>query len=47
LEAIGNPAHKEPEEMLGWVGGHYDPEAFSVDEVNQSLAPFQRWWAKT
>jgi hypothetical protein len=47
LEAIGNPAQKEHEEMLGWVGGHYDPEAFSVDEVNQSLAPLQRWWAKT
>jgi hypothetical protein len=47
LEAIRNPAHKEHEEMLDWVGGHYDPEAFSVEDVNHRLAPLQRWRAKT
>ena len=47
LEAIRDPAHKEYEDMLDWVGGGYDPEAFSVDDVNRRLAPLQRWWAKT
>jgi hypothetical protein len=47
LEAIRDTAHKEHDDMLDWVGGGYDPEAFSVDDVNRRLAPFQRWWAKT
>jgi hypothetical protein len=28
--------------MLEWVGGDFDPQAFSVDDVNQRLAPLQR-----
>jgi len=47
LEAIRDPAHEEHEDMLDWVGSDYDPEAFSVDDVNRRLAPLQRWWAKT
>ena len=47
LEAIHDPAHKEHEDLLNWVGGEFDPDAFSVDEVNQKLAPLQLWWAKT
>ena len=47
LEVIGDPTHEEHEEMLDWVGGDYDPEAFSVDDVNRRLAPLQRWWAKS
>jgi Plasmid pRiA4b ORF-3-like protein len=42
LDAIRNPAHKEHEDMLDWVGGNHDPEAFSVDDVNRRLAPLQR-----
>lgn len=42
LEAIRDPAHDEHEEMLDWIGGDFDPEAFSVDDVNQRLAPLQR-----
>jgi hypothetical protein len=47
LEAIRNPTHKEHEEMLDWLGGHYDPEAFSVEDINHRLAHLQRRWAKT
>jgi hypothetical protein len=46
VEAIGDPTHPEHEELLNWVGGEFDPEAFSVKDVNQRLAPIQRWWAK-
>ena len=42
LEAIRDPAHDQHEEMLEWVGGDFDPQAFSVDDVNQRLAPLQR-----
>jgi hypothetical protein len=28
LEAISDPAHPEHGEMLEWIGGHFNPEAF-------------------
>jgi len=37
LEAISDPQHEEHEELLDWVGGSFDPGAFSVDAVNQRL----------
>ena len=42
LEALGNPEDEEHESMLEWVGGLFDPEAFSIDEVNQELKSLQR-----
>ena len=33
-----DPALGQHEEMLEWMGGDYDPEAFLVDEVNQRIA---------
>lgn len=42
LEAIRDPAHEEHEELLEWVGGDFDPEAFSLDDVNRKLARLQR-----
>jgi hypothetical protein len=46
LEALREPDHPEHEDLLDWVGGEFNPEAFSVDDVNRGLAPLQRWWAK-
>ena len=37
LEAIGDPAHPEHEDMREWIGGAFDPEAFDLDEVNATL----------
>ena len=37
LEAIHDPEHPEHEEMLEWIGGEFDPEAFDRDEVNVAL----------
>ena len=37
LEAIRNPRHPEHEEMLDWVGGSFDPEAFDLAEANEAL----------
>lgn len=37
LEAIRTPDHPEHEDMLEWVGGEFDPEAFDLHEVNEAL----------
>jgi hypothetical protein len=42
LEAVSDPEHEQHEELLDWLGGNFDPGAFSVDEVNRRLAPLQR-----
>jgi hypothetical protein len=42
LEAIGDPDHERHEELLEWIGGHFDPKAFSVEEINAKLANLQR-----
>jgi hypothetical protein len=42
LEAIRNPKHEQHEEMLQWIGGRFDPDAFSVNGVNKKLARSQR-----
>lgn len=47
LAAISDPAHKEHEDMLDWLGGDYDPEVFSVEDVNGRLVPLQRRWARS
>ena len=42
VEAIGNPRHPEHEEMLEWIGGEWDLEAFDIDAVNARLQPRKR-----
>lgn len=37
LAAIRDPKHPEHEDMLEWIGGRFDPEAFSVAAVNEGL----------
>jgi len=44
LDAIGDPEDEEHEDLLEWIGGGYNPDAFSVDEINRRLAPAQRRW---
>jgi Plasmid pRiA4b ORF-3-like protein len=38
LEILGSPDHPEREERLEWIGGEFDPEAFSVSAVDATLA---------
>src|SRR5271157_172409 len=40
-EALSDPDHKRHEELREWMGDDFDPEAFSVDDVNRRLAPLQ------
>ena len=37
LEALQHPDHPEHDQMLEWVGGEFDPEAFDLDGINQAL----------
>jgi hypothetical protein len=37
LVAIGDPAHEDHKSMLEWLGGSFDPEALSLDEINEQL----------
>ncbi|MFQ5612518.1 MAG: plasmid pRiA4b ORF-3 family protein [Anaerolineae bacterium] len=37
LEIIQDPKREEHDEMLEWLGGELDPEAFDLDEINQVL----------
>jgi hypothetical protein len=41
LQAITDPKHPDHDDMLDWIGGSFDPEAFSVDDVNRVLS--QSW----
>ena len=46
LEAISDLQHEQHKELLDWLGDGFDPEAFSVEEVNRRLTPLQRCLAK-
>ena len=37
LDALCDPTHEQHKELRDWVGGDYDPEAFSMEAVNQIL----------
>lgn len=38
LEAIKDKKHPRHKELLDWIGGHYDPEHFDLEEANSALA---------
>ncbi|MCW5881482.1 MAG: plasmid pRiA4b ORF-3 family protein [Anaerolineae bacterium] len=38
LEAIRDPKHPEHEDMLDWIGGEFDPEAFDLAAINHYLS---------
>ena len=42
LEALGNPKHEEHKAMREWIGEGFEPEVFSVDDVNRRLALLRR-----
>jgi len=37
LAALADPKHPEHRDQKEWIGGSFDPTAFSVDEVNERL----------
>ncbi len=41
LEAIQNKKHPEHEDLLEWVGGEFDPEAFDIEYINRELRQYK------
>ena len=41
LDAIRDPKHPDHEDMVEWIGGEFDPEAFDLRGVNGALQLFQ------
>ena len=37
LEALVDPNHSEHRNLKEWIGGSFDPTAFSIAEVNDRL----------
>ena len=42
VEVITDPNHERHEEMSEWIGDDFDPQAFSVDNVNRMLSSMRR-----
>lgn len=42
LDAIQNSDHERHAELLEWVGGAFDPEAFDLDVANKRLAALRQ-----
>ena len=40
VEAIKDPNHPERDDLLEWIGDDFDPEAFDLDELNDTLQRF-------
>jgi len=46
LEAMRDPKHPEHEDMVEWIGGEFDPEAFDLRGVNGALQLFYSYLEK-
>ena len=42
LVVLANPRHPQHRDLVEWVGGSFDPEAFGADELNRAL---RRGWS--
>lgn len=41
-EVLADRAHPEHDEMVEWVGGSFDPDAFDIDDLNAMLGGLAR-----
>lgn len=37
ITAIADPKHDDHDQMVTWVGGHFDPDSFDANAVNSLL----------
>lgn len=42
LNAIRDPKHENHEDMLEWIGGEFDPEAFNLTKTNKTLGRLKK-----
>lgn len=38
LKIMQDPRHPEHQDLMEWAGGHFDPDRFDLDEINQQLS---------
>jgi hypothetical protein len=41
LKILGNPKHREHDEMEDWIGGKWDAKQFDLEETNRQLKRFK------
>ena len=46
LEAICDPGHEDHDDMIEWVGGEFDPEAFDVDVAREAVWDYKSMQAE-
>jgi hypothetical protein len=46
LESIQNPDNEQHEDMLEWVGGKFDPEAFDAKKATKAMKRGLPDWRK-
>lgn len=47
LEVLADPTHPDHEDMLEWVGGEFDPDAFDANETGKAMLsprPVHGWF---
>ena len=37
LKIIADPTHEDYEDMMTWLGGHFDPDTFDIEIANLKL----------
>ncbi len=42
IQALNDPEHPEHDSMLEWLEGEFDPEAFSIKEINDLFSEYIR-----
>jgi len=40
LKVISDPSHSEYDEMIAWLGDHFNPDHFSLSETNKMLSAY-------
>jgi len=46
LKILKNPKHPEYESYIEWLPADFDPQVFSIAEINQELKKFGKWHNK-
>lgn len=41
VKALADPDHEEHDQILTWVGGHFDPDSFDANAVNRLLRGYR------
>jgi hypothetical protein len=46
VAAVADPDHPEHDDLLAWVGGSFDPEAFDMERADAGVVAYGRAQAR-